>query len=84
MSELSKKIQGHQGMFCGNFLYQRGGFKPCLGVWYHSCYIEDPDLIFPFQTIMYEEGFLMVEEDEEAYTYSRVGYQYMNMLQCEV
>ena len=70
-------IQDHRGLFCANYAHQRGGFKPCLGVWCPKYYKADPTLEFPVQKAEDEGGVLLEDDEEDMYTHTRLGDQYM-------
>ena len=58
------------GLFCSNFLRNRGPFPPCLSVWCGKCYQAHPEDPFPVQVRLDDE------EKEDLETEERLDQRY--------
>ena len=62
------------GLFCSNFLRQRGPFPRCLAVWCGECYRAHPQDPFRVQTTLHSPG--EEEENEDLVTEERLALRF--------
>ena len=78
------QTQAPQGLFCGNFLSERGTWPRCEKSWCPGCYVaEDMDFFWVGQRKNKGNRLWKRKEDEERYQYNRAGDMLMTPFQCE-
>ncbi len=76
---------GGGGIFCGNFSWNRGPWKPCLQVWCRSCYVPLDNGEFPIAKPKDERGFEVQDKSEEwGYKKGRDGDNLITPFQCDL
>eukprot|EP00956_Cyclotella_meneghiniana_P043382 scaffold267197_cov149-Cyclotella_meneghiniana.AAC.1 len=74
------------GLFCSNFLMQRGSFPPCMNVWCGECYKAHPNDPFPVQEPPEEEdGIEDLVKEKGAFKCGRDGDYLMGIpFECDL
>jgi len=72
------------GVFCGNFCYKRGPWKPCQQAWCGPCYTPTDNLGFPIALPTDEEGVTAMDPDDaKRFLQARNGDILVTLFQCD-